>query len=125
MADGSAAEPGLIAPPRTELAPPPNRRDVASHIVAIGISLFATIVGLIFLAWLVLFVTRGRFLKHTFERIASSYSGRQVKIAGDFNFYFDPIAAKFLAEGLTVSNPTWASRPNLLQAKLIDMRIAT
>jgi uncharacterized protein involved in outer membrane biogenesis len=72
-----------------------------------------------------LFVTKGRFLKHTFERIASSYSGRQVKVAGDFKLYFDPIATKFLAEGLTVSNPPWASKPNLFQAKLLDTRIAT
>jgi uncharacterized protein involved in outer membrane biogenesis len=125
MADASAAEPGFIAPPKTEPAPPPRRRDPASHMLAIGISLLATIIGLIFLAWLVLFVTKGRFLKHTFERIASSYSGRQVKVAGDFNFYFDPIATKFLAEGLTVSNPPWASKPNLFQAKLLDTRIAT
>jgi AsmA family protein len=121
MADASTAEPGTIAP-----APPSARRsDVGQRTLATGISVLATIVGLIFLAWLVLFVTKGRFLKHTFERIASSQSGRTVKVAGDFNFYFDPFATKFLAEGLTVSNPSWASKPNLFQAKLIDTRIDT
>jgi uncharacterized protein involved in outer membrane biogenesis len=124
MADVSTAEPGTIAP-----TPPPRngapRRDPASRAIAGVVSVLATIIGLIFLAWLVLFVTKGRFLKHTFERIASEKSGRTVRVAGDFNLYFDPIATKFLAEGLTVSNPAWASKPNLFQAKLIDTRIAT
>jgi uncharacterized protein involved in outer membrane biogenesis len=126
MADVSAAEPGIITARTQEPDPQiPRRRNPGSHILAIAISLIVTIVGLIFLAWLVLFVTKGRFLKHTFERIASSYSGRTVTVAGDFNLYFDPIATKFLAEGLTVSNPAWASKPNLFQSKLIDTRIAT
>lgn len=125
MADASAVEPGFIAPPRPEPAPLPRRHGPGGHALAILISLLATIVGLILLAWLVLFVTKGRFLKHTFERYASSYSGRTVRVAGDFNLYFDPIATKFLAEGLTVSNPAWASKPNLFQSKLIDTRIAT
>jgi AsmA family protein len=124
MADVSTAEPGTIAP-----TPPPRngvpRRDPAARAIASAISIVATIIGLIFLAWLILFVTKGRFLKHTFERIASEKSGRTVRVAGDFNLYFDPIATKFLAEGLTVSNPAWASKPNLFQAKLIDTRIAT
>jgi uncharacterized protein involved in outer membrane biogenesis len=125
MADASAVEPGFIAPPRPEPSPLPKRHGPATHALAIAISLLATIIGLIFLAWLVLFVTKGRFLKHTFERMASSYSGRTVKVAGDFNLYFDPIATKFLAEGLTVSNPAWATKPNMFQSKLIDTRVAT
>lgn len=125
MADASAAEPGFIVPDKKEPAPYRRPRDPASHALAILLSLLVTIIGLILLAWLVLFVTKGRFLKHTFERIASSHSGRTVKVAGDFNFYFDPIATKFLAEGLTVSNPDWASKPNLFQSKLFDTRIAT
>lgn len=58
----------------------------------------------------VLFVTKGRFLKHRFENIASSLSERQVTVAGDFQLYFDPINVKFVADGLSVSNPGWASR---------------
>src|SRR4051812_34167196 len=110
---------------RPATTPPPRRRDAGTHTLATGISILATLVGLVFLAWLVLFVTKGRFLKHTFERIASSHTGRTVKVAGDFNLYLDPFATKFLAEGLTISNPAWASRPNLFQAKLIDTRIDT
>ncbi|HWI86709.1 MAG TPA: AsmA family protein [Sphingomonas sp.] len=121
MADASAA-PGPTAPvSRT----PPRRRDIGTHMLAAGLSFLATLIGVLLLAWLVLFVTKGRFLKHTFERVASAHTGRTVKVAGDFNLYFDPFATKFLAEGLTISNPAWASKPDLFRAKLIDMRIAT
>src|SRR3982751_245405 len=104
---------------------PARKRDIGTHTLATGSAILATLIGLIFMAWLVLFVTKGRFLKHTFERIASHHTGRTVKVAGDFNLYFDPFATKFLAEGLTISNPAWASKPNLFQAKLIDTRIDT
>lgn len=104
-------------------AAPSHRR--RHHWLAVAISALATLIGLIFLLWLLLFVTKGRFLKRPFERIASSYTHRQVRVAGDFNLYFDPITLKFLAEGLTVSNPGWASKPNLFQSKLVDTRIET
>ena len=100
-------------------------RDPGSTAIAAVISVIATIFGLLFLAWLVLFVTKGRFLKHTFERVASRMSERDIKVAGDFNFYFDPIATRFKAEGITVSNPAWASKPNLFAAKLVDTRVDT
>lgn len=121
MADASAAEPGTIAPPPDEHP----KRDLGTRTLATGISVLATLIGLIFMAWLVLFVTKGQFLKHNFERIASYHTGRTVTVAGDFNLYFDPFATKFLAEGLTISNPSWATRPNLFSAKLIDARIDT
>jgi uncharacterized protein involved in outer membrane biogenesis len=121
MAQDSIDTAPLAHPPAT----PAPARDPRRHILASAIAAVATLVGLIVLAWLILFVTKGRFLKHTFERIASSQSGRTVRVAGDFNLYLDPFATKFLAEGLTVSNPAWASKSNLFQAKLVDMRIAT
>ena len=120
MADASTAEPGTLTP-----APPPRRRGPVHRIIAILLSLLATLIGLVFLAWLVLFVTKGRFLKHTFEQYASNYAKRQVRVGGDFNFYFDPIAIRFLAERITVSNPSWASKPNLFQARLVDTRVET
>ncbi|KQM90320.1 AsmA family protein [Sphingomonas sp. Leaf22] len=83
------------------------------------------IVGALFLAWLILFVTKGRFLKGTFERIATSGSGRTVRVAGDFQFYFNPVDLKFLAEGLSVSNPDWAGGGNLFEAKKLDSSTAT
>lgn len=83
------------------------------------------ILATIFLVWLVLYITKGRFLKHPFERIAASVMHRDVKVPGDFQLYFDPINIHFVAEGMTVSNPAWASKPNLFQAKRIDTRIST
>lgn len=82
------------------------------------------VVGLIFAVWLVLFITKGRFLKHPFERIASSMAERKVSVGGDFQLYFAPFRIKFLAEGLQVANPAWAGQPNLFSAKRIDARIA-
>lgn len=101
-----------------------RRTPLHTTLVTIG-SILATLFGLLFLIWLVLFVTKGRFLKHTFEQYAGSFSGREIKVAGDFNLYFDPLAIKFLAEGMTVSNPSFAGKPYLFSSKLIDTRIAT
>ena len=93
--------------------------------IAAGLGVFATLVGLIVLAWAVLFITKGRFLKHAFEHLASRYTGREVKVAGDFNLYLNPINTAFLAEGLTIRNPDWAPKPYFFQADRIDSSIAT
>ncbi len=85
---------------------------------------FAALVLLPVLVWLILFVTRGRFLKAPFEDIASRMSERQVAVHGDFQLYFAPFDLKFHAEGLSVSNPGWASKPALFGAQLIDLRAA-
>ncbi|WP_066816442.1 AsmA family protein [Sphingomonas mali] len=74
--------------------------------------------------WLVLFVTKGRFLKHPFESVTTRMAGRDVKIGGDFQLYFAPLKIKFYAEGLSVANPKWATKRNLFQAQKIDMRIS-
>ena len=85
---------------------------------AIGVVVaFATI-------WLVLFITKGRFLKGPFERTVASLIGRPVEIGGDFQLYFAPFDIKLLAEGLTVANPGWTTRPHLFTARRIDTRIA-
>lgn len=101
------------------------RHHPAKWTLAAGFAVVATIVGLIVLAWAVLFVTKGRFLKPGFESVASRMSGRDIRVAGDFQFYFDIIKARFVADGLTVSNPTWASRPNFFEARHIAARIDT
>ncbi len=118
-----------IEAPDADAAPPasaePHRHDPANWTLAIGFAVVATIIGLIVLAWTILFVTKGRFLKPTFESIASRMTERQVKVAGDFQFYFDIIDARFVADGMTISNPTWASKPNFFEAKHIAARIKT
>lgn len=94
-----------------------RRRHLAARIVLGLVSAVLTV-------WLVLFITKGRFLKGPFESIVGGLTQRTVTVRGDFQLYFAPLKIKFLAEGLTVSNPAWASRPNLFQAKRIDTRIA-
>ena len=82
------------------------------------------VVATLFIIWLVLYITKGRFLKHPFESVAGKMAGREVKVRGDFQLYFAPLQIKFYAEGLSVANPTWATRPNLFQAQKIDTRIS-
>jgi uncharacterized protein involved in outer membrane biogenesis len=103
----------------------PRRKALGSHALGAGLSLLATLIGLVFLAWAVLFITKGRFLKPYFERYVSEQTLRQVKVGGDFQLYLNPINIKFLAEGLTISNPAWASRKNFFESKRIDTSIAT
>jgi len=85
----------------------------------------AAIVGLILLAWLILFVTKGRFLKSTFESYASRAIGREVKVAGDFQLYLNPVNIRFVAQGMTIANPKWATRPQFFSARQIATSIAT
>ncbi|MES2441645.1 MAG: AsmA family protein [Pseudomonadota bacterium] len=92
--------------------------------VAATLSVVTTLIGLIVLAWAVLFLTKGRFLKHSFERIASSQTQRQVRVAGDFQLYLNPFNVKFVAEGLTVTNPAWA-KGNFFEAKKVDSVISS
>ncbi|PTQ61813.1 hypothetical protein C8J26_0080 [Sphingomonas aurantiaca] len=104
-------------------APPPaaaqtrRKRRIARNIL-IGI------VAVIAAIWLVLYITKGRFLKHPFERIVGSMTHRTVTVGGDFQLYFAPFRIKFYAERFTLSNPDWASRPNLFKADKLDTRIA-
>lgn len=98
--------------------PPPRRR---RHILRNSI---LAVLGAIFLAWLILYITKGRFLRHPFERTVSSLIDRKVTVGGDFQLYFAPLEIKFHAEKFAVSNPAWASKPNLFQAERIDTRIA-
>jgi len=89
------------------------------------IAVVATLLGLLVLAWTVLFVTKGRFLKHTFERIVAGQTHRAVKVAGDFQLYLDPLNVKFVAERMTITNPAWAGKGNFFEARRIDSRIST
>ncbi len=83
-----------------------------------------SIVVAIFAVWLVLFVTKGRFLKGTFENFVGGQTHRKVTVGGDFQLYFAPFRLKFYAEDFSIANPEWASRPDLFVAKRIDTRIA-
>lgn len=102
----------------------PSRRPV-DHLIGVLLGVVATLIGLLMLAWLVLFVTKGRFLKPTFEKYASRFADRQVAVGGDFQLYFNPFHLKFLAEGLSLANPAWAKDRQLFTARRIDTEIST
>lgn len=112
-----------VAPPPAD-APARPIRALGTPLASV-IAVVATLLGLIVLAWTILFVTKGRFLKHSFERIVAGQTHREVKVAGDFQLYFDPINVKFVAERMTIANPEWAGKGNFFQAKRIDSRIST
>ncbi|WP_159869805.1 AsmA family protein [Novosphingobium sp. 9U] len=112
----TSAAPDAAGKP-AETPPPRRRRHYLRNTVLIV--LFA-----VFAIWLILFITKGRFLKGPFESIASSSAGRSVKVGGDFQLYFAPLRIKFLAEQIDVKNPQWAGRASLLTAKKIEARIA-
>ncbi|HJQ17302.1 MAG TPA: AsmA family protein [Allosphingosinicella sp.] len=102
-----------------------RRKELGSRISAILLSLVATLIGLIILAWAILFITKGRFLKHPFERIVSAQTHRQVNVAGDFQLYLNPINVRFVAEGLTISNPEWAKQRHFFESRRVSTNIAT
>lgn len=77
----------------------------------------------IFLAWLVLYITKGRFLKDSFVGIASDYTERQVRVGGDFNLYLNPFHIQFLAEDISISNPAWAKDKQLFDADRVALQL--
>ncbi len=82
------------------------------------------VVAVLLLSWLVLYVTKGRFLRHPFERLVGSLTHRPVAVRGDFQLYFAPFQLKLVADGLTIGNPAWATKPMLFTADRLDARIA-
>ena len=89
--------------------------------------LYRTAIGIVAvlpLCWLVLYITKGRFLRHPFERLVGSLTHRPVTVRGDFQLYFAPFQMKLVADGLSIGNPSWATRPMLFTADRLDARIA-
>ncbi len=113
--DASPTQP-IDAPPPAAAQKRRKRRILRNILIGI--------VAVIAAIWLVLYITKGRFLKHPFERIVGSMTHRTVTVGGDFQLYFAPFRIKFYAKRFTLSNPDWASRPNLFQADKLDTRIA-
>lgn len=103
-------------------APVPARRLSKPWRIARNVALGLLLA--VFTVWLVLFITKGRFLKGPFEAIVGRMTSRQVQVRGDFQLYFAPLRIRFLAEGMTVSNPAWATRPNLFRADRIETYVA-
>jgi uncharacterized protein involved in outer membrane biogenesis len=93
--------------------------------VRIAVRTLVIIILTIFAIWLILFITKGRFLKAPFERFATSQLERQVDIKGDFQLYFAPFNVKFYAEDISIANPQWAQAKQFFTAKTVDTRVAT
>ncbi|WP_232314633.1 AsmA family protein [Sphingopyxis sp. QXT-31] len=91
----------------------------------IAIRSVAILMLTLFAIWLILFVTKGRFLKGPFERFATSQLERQVDIGGDFQLYFAPFNVKFYAEDIRIANPAWAREKQFFTAKTVDTRLST
>ena len=106
----------------TAAAPPPSPARSRSLRVLLWTAI--GLISLIFLAWLILFITKGSFLKGPFERITSRVTQREVRVTDGFQLYLNPINVQFRAEGLTVSNPAWATRRNFFESRLIDSRVS-
>ncbi len=87
--------------------------------------LLGALVLVLIVIWLVLFVTKGRFLKHTFERMASAQLQRKVTVGGDFNLFFDPFDVAFLAEKISIPNPPWTHAPQFFTAQRVALRLRT
>ena len=105
----------------TQASPAEARRARRRRIIR---NIVIVLVAIPVLIWLVLFITKGRFLKHPFERFVAGQTHRAVKVGGDFQLYFAPFKIKFVAEKFTIANPSWASKPYLFQADRLDTRIA-
>lgn len=120
QAEGAAHREGQPAYPDPATHDRPRQRRIRRIVRNILLGVVAVVFGI----WLVLFVTKGRFLRHPFERLGGSALHRPIKVTGDFQLYFAPFDIKFLADGLTIANPAWATRPLLFKADHLETRIA-
>ncbi|HEX8418903.1 MAG TPA: AsmA family protein, partial [Sphingomonas sp.] len=112
MTEISAAPDEPIAAER----PGRRRKIVVRVLVGVVVAIFAV--------WLLLYITKGRFLRHPFERVVGSLTQREVRVGGDFQLYFAPFAIKLVADRASVSNPGWTTRPHLFSADHVEARIA-
>lgn len=117
-----AADPIPVDPPPTDSPATEKRRWPRWLVVTLRV--IGGILLALLLAWGILYITKGRFLKGTFERFATSSTGRAVRVGGDFQLYFDPFDLKFIAQKMTIANPAWATRRHLFAADSVHTRIA-
>lgn len=87
----------------------------------------ASLAGLFLLLFVVLYVTKGSFLKGPATSLASRMTDRTVTVGGDFQLYLDP-HVRLRAEDLSISNPDWvgaqaAEEDALFRAERLDASI--
>ncbi len=121
--DGKISERPAAAPPAGYRAHATALRERWRRL-PLPVRILLSIIGFLFAIWLILFITKGRFLKTPFEQILGKRLQREVRVEGDFQLYFAPISIKFLAQKARIGNLPWASQPHLFRADLIDARIA-
>src|SRR3546814_20111875 len=73
------------------------------------VAVVATLLGLLVLAWAVLYVTKGSFLERPFEKFASREVGRTVSVGGVFKLYPDP-HLKLHAANIYIQTHAWSTR---------------
>ena len=78
---------------------------------------------LLIAAYVIQYVTRGRFWRSTFLHYATKTAGREVRIGGDFQLYLHP-NIRFVAEKMTVANPAWAKDKVLFDAGRIETDVS-
>jgi uncharacterized protein involved in outer membrane biogenesis len=111
----------VLTPEQADHALPPRRTRALRWMVRVILALIV----LVFALWLVLFITKGRFLRPWFEKIASARVHRSVKVPGEFNLYFAPFNIAFRADGLRVGNPDWAQHSDLIDARHLALTVRT
>jgi len=125
-AAGSAASPWADRPGRwVRTAWTPAWLARRPKALRIAVRTVAIILLTLFAIWLILFITKGRFLKGPFERFATSQLERKVDIGGDFELYFAPLNIKFHARDIRIANPEWAREKQFFAARKVDARLAT
>ncbi len=88
----------------------------------IGGIVLSVIIGLILLFGVVMYVTKGSFLKSTVENYAARTLDRAVEIDGGFMLYPRP-HIRLYAENIRVSNPDWAEADDFFRAEKLDVEI--
>jgi uncharacterized protein involved in outer membrane biogenesis len=116
--------PAVPLPPNASPDAPARLRD-KWHRLPLPLRILLYCIGALFALWLILFLTKGRFLKKPFEAVTSATLGRDVRVGGDFQLYFAPLSMKFVSENISIANPDWVGRPLLFSAGRVDARIST
>ncbi len=88
------------------------------------LALLVSLLGLLVLAYAILWITKGRFLKPYFEHYASQRAHRSVRVGGDFQLYLNP-SVHFVARDVSVANPAWAAKPQLFAGRNVELEIHT
>lgn len=83
--------------------------------IVLGGVVIVLVLALTFMDW--------NLLKHPLERLASSKSGREVRIAGDLRVHIWSLTPTVTIDGLTVGNPPWEINRPMASIERIEVRL--